>query len=136
VTTLSEARSQAEHTTAMPTRPSRRPAKRISDGKSGLRHFSAAHDGGVIELVVRQERVVRAAARGALVVDAIDGRMLGAGEARDADELRQRDAVAPLAVRVARGAAHAVLGSQMIVHRSTLHPVADAAKPPMCTMAR
>ena len=43
MTTLSEARSQAEQTTAMPTRSSRRAAKRISEGNSGLRQRSSAH---------------------------------------------------------------------------------------------
>ena len=73
-------------------------------------------DGRMVELVVRQQRIVRSAARGALVMHAVDGRMLGAGEARDAHELRERDAVAPVAIRVALGTAHAVLGSQWIVH--------------------
>ena len=122
VTTLSEARSQAEHTTAMPTRSSRRAAKRISDGKSGLRQRSSAHqnshgqsprrtrlaaasrssspaspamrpgqrlperlarrrahDGRVVELLVREQCIVRSAARGALVAHAVHGRMLRAG---------------------------------------------------------
>ena len=137
VTTLSEARSQAEHTTAMPTRSSRRAAKRISDGKSGLRQPSSAHqkshgqsprrtrlaaasrssspasprdaagqrlpegvargradDGRVIELVVGEQCAVRSPAPGAPLPHTVDGGMLGARQAGDAHELRERDAVA------------------------------------------
>ncbi len=88
-----------------------------------------ADHGRVIELVVGEQRRVRSAARRAVVLHPVDGGMLGAGKARDARELRERDAVAALARGVALGAAHAVLGSQWVVHRATLLPESAGVNP-------
>ena len=78
--------------------------------------FGRADDGRVVEFLVRQQGIVRAAAGRALVLHAVDGRMLCAGKAHDAHEVRERDPESPLAVRIALGAAHAVLGPKRIVH--------------------
>ena len=149
VTTFSEARSQAEQTTAMPTR------SRATRGEADLRReerlaatllrapeqprpISAAHatrgslaellagipgdaagqrfperlarrradDRRVVEFLVRQQGIVRATAAGALVLHAVDGRMLCARKAHDAHEMRERDPVSPLRRRGrARGSA-------------------------------